>query len=490
MLDINNMPAEKEIYMETDMNELKKLQQRLNHESIKYQFRTKLVGGLHEEDVTKYIEDLEKKLKKLEQNNKKTSDEVYYLKTKLNTESENKHCMQIELDEAKQNLITAIVEFKQKQMGYKSVNEKYNTENIQLKNEIQQMAGKLKELEKLSTENNYKEEYLGDLEDENNALKTRIAEMTEESIQFNKIKNENKQLAEELEAIEKHLNQSKTECEQLKEISSKLENENNQMRIKTSELSDEIIHIDILKNENKQMAEEIMAYEELLNQTSIEYDQMEINANKFKNENILLNERVSELEKSIHEKDYRINEINDVCENLKEQLKIESSCSEKLEEQLKTEKSLSEKLNSDSAILKQKISSLQQTINEKLKELEEQKKINEEAVLELNMEKAEAFNYKISGFKEEFSSIYEKMENLEYEAKHSAKLNGILKQQLSVQHNRAEKAEDDLAKIIKLLSEVEDKVYNKRDILGDEFIQLIEKQISRQPERNGKVINL
>ncbi len=122
--------------------------------------------------------------------------------------------------------------------------------------------------------------------------------------------------------------------------------------------------------------------------------------------------------------------------------------------------------------------------------MEEQKKINEEAVLELNMEKAEAFNYKISGFKEEFSSIYEKMENLEYEAKHSAKLNGILKQQLSVQHNRAEKAEDDLAKIIKLLSEVEDKVYNKRDILGDEFIQLIEKQISRQPERNGKVINL
>ena len=44
------------------MIELKKLQQRLNHESL-VQFRTKLVGGLHEEDVTKYTEDLENKLK-------------------------------------------------------------------------------------------------------------------------------------------------------------------------------------------------------------------------------------------------------------------------------------------------------------------------------------------------------------------------------------------------------------------------------------------
>ena len=484
------MLAGKGTNMETDMIELKKLQKRLNHESIRYQFRTKLVGGLNEEDVTKYIEDLENKLKKLEQDNKKTSDEVYSLKTKLNTELDNKQCIQIQLDEAKQNLITAIVEFKQKQMDYKSMNEKYNTENIQLKNEIQQIAGKLTELEKLSTETNFNKEYSVDLEIENNALKTRISEMTEENMQFNEIINENKQIAEKLEAIERLLTQSRTECAQLKETSSKLENENNQKSIKISELSDEIIHIDILKNENKQMTEEIIAYEELLNQTSIEYDEILINANKLKNENILLNERISELEKDIHEKDYRFNEINDVYEELKEQLKIEKLRSENIEEQLKIEKSCSEKLNSDSVILKQKINSLQQTINEKLKELEEQKRISEDAVLQLNVEKAEVFNYKINGFKEEFSSIYEKMEGLEYEAKQSAKLNGILKQQLSVQHSRAEKAEDDLAKIINLLSEVEDKFYNKRDILGDEFIQLIEKQISKQPEKNGKIINL
>ena len=480
MSDINSMPAGKGTNMETDMIELKKLQKRLNHESIRYQFRTKLVGGLNEEDVTKYIEDLENKLKKLEQDNKKTSDEVYSLKTKLNTELDNKQCIQIQLDEAKQNLITAIVEFKQKQMDYKSMNEKYNTENIQLKNEIQQIAGKLTELEKLSTETKNEKEYSVDLQDENNALKTRIFEITEENIQY----------TEELEAIKKLLNQSRIECAQLKETSSKLENENSQIKIKISELSYEIIHIDNLKNENKQMAEEIMAYEELLNQTSIEFDQIEINSNKLKNENILLNERISELEKDIHEKDYRFNEINDVYEKLEEQLKIEKLRSENIEEQLKTEKLCSEKLNSDSVILKQKINSLQQTINEKLKELEEQKRISEDAVLQLNVEKAEVFHYKINGFKEEFSSIYEKMESLEYEAKQSAKLNGILKQQLSVQHSRAEKAEDDLAKIIKLLSEVEDKFYNKRDILGDEFIQLIEKQISKQPEKNGKIINL
>ena len=417
MSDINKTPADNEAYIEDDMSELKKLQQRLNHESIRYQFRTKLVGGLHEEDVTKYIEDLEKKLKKLEQDNKKSSDEVYSLKTKLNTELEAKNSLQFELDGAKQDLITTIVEYKQKQMDYKSMNEKHNTENLQLKNEIQQIESKLKELEKLSSENKHEKECSEDLQNKNNALKTRI-----------------------------------------------------------SELSDEIIHIDILKNKNKQMTEEIKAYEELLNQTSMEYDQMVINSNKLKNENTLLNEKISELDKSIYEKDYKINEINDACEELKEQLAIEKSCSEKL--------------NMDSVILKQKISSLQQTIKEKLKELDEQKRISDEAVLELNMEKAEAFNYKINGFKQEFISIYEKVENLEQEAKHSSKLNSILKQQLSVQQNRAEKAEEDLTKLIKLLSEVEDKFYSKRDILGDEFIQLIEKQISKKPETNGKIINL
>ncbi|HPB80361.1 MAG TPA: hypothetical protein PK422_09170, partial [Sedimentibacter sp.] len=271
MSNINDIPAEKATNnVETDMAELKKLQQRLNHESIKYQFRTKLVGGLHEEDVTRYIEDLENKLKKFEQDNKKISDDLYSLKTKLNTELEHKNNMQIELDEAKQNLITAIVEFKQKQMDYKSMNEKYSAENTQLKNEIQQITGRLKELEKQSTETNYDKDCLIDLENENKALKTKIAEMTEEFMQYNGIKNENKQLLEELEANKKLLIQSRAECEQLREISSKLENENNQIKIKISELSDENQHIDILKNENKQMAEEIAAYEELLNQTSIE----------------------------------------------------------------------------------------------------------------------------------------------------------------------------------------------------------------------------
>lgn len=479
MSDVNTDTHNEEL-MEADMNELKKLQQRLNHESIRYQFRTKLVGGLNEEDVTEYIEDLENKLKRLEQNNKKSSDEIYSLKTKLNTELELRDSLQIELDEAKQNLITAIVEFKQKQMDYKSLNENYNTENEQLKNEIRKAVGDKKTLENLITATNLEKEKIkqsaSKLKDEINNLEIRISEMTEENIQYNESKNENKQITEELKTVEKLLNQSKTENKQLKEISAKLENENNQMKIRMSELTDENINIDILKNENKKMTEEIMAYEELLNQTSIEYDQIMINANKFENENKLLNDKISELEKSISAKDYKINEINGVCTKLKEQLEIEKSCSEKL--------------NTDSVLLKQKINSLQQIINEKLKELDEQKKINDNAVLELNMEKNEVLNYKINGFKEEFGNIYEKMESLEYEAKQSSNLIAMLKQQLSVQNNRAEKAEEDLTKLIKLLSEVEDKFYSKRDIFGDEFIQQIEKQISKQPEKNGKIINL
>lgn len=376
----------KEDLVEADMNELKKLQQRLNHESIRYQFRTKLVGGLNEEDVTKYIVDLEDKLKKIEQENKKSSDEIYSLKNKLNIELELKDNLQTGLDEAKQNLITAIVEFKQKQMDYKSLNEKNNSENLQLKCEIQQMTEEQKKLETLITETNHEKELLklwaAKVEDENQILKIKISELSEEQIKYNHIKNEN----------------------------------------------------------------------------------------------ILLNEKISELENSIYAKNYKFNEISGVCEELKQQLQIE--------------KSNNAKLNMDSVILKQKINSLQQTINEKLKELEEQKKINDDTLLELDMEKAEVLNYKINGFKQEFGSIIEKIESLEREAKQSSKLSSILKQQLVIQQNRAEKAENDLAKIIELLSHVEDKFHNKRDILGDEFIQLIEKQITKRYQINDKIINL
>lgn len=429
MSDVNT--TNHKVNMEADMNELKKLQQRLNHESIRYQFRTKLVGGLNEEDVTKYIEDLENKLKKIEQGNKKSSDEIYSLKTKLNTELDLKDNLQADLDEAKQNLVTAIVEFKQKQMDYKSVNEKYNSENLRLKNEIQQMIEEQKALENLVAEINNEKELQKQLavkaEEDNKILNIKISEMAEEQIQYNNIKIQNNKITEEKKEIEKLLNQSTIECKQLKTISEELKDENNLLKIRITEMTEENMHIDKLKNENIQMSQEIKAYEELFNQTSIEYEQLEANANNIKNENMLL---------------------------------------------------------------KQKINSLQQTINEKLKELDEQKKINEDTALELSMEKAESLNYKINGFKEEFTSIYEKIENLEHEAKQSSKLSSILKQQLVIQQNRAEKAENDLAKIIELLSRVEDKFNNKRDILGDEFVQLIEKQKLKRPQINDKIINL
>lgn len=465
---------------EADMKELKKLQQRLNHEAIRYQFRTKLVGGLNEEDVTKYIEDLEDKLKKIEQDYKKSSDEIYSLKTKLCTELEQKDNIQADLDKAKQNLVTSIVEFKQKQMEYKSLNEKYNCENLKLKNEIQQMTEEHKTLENIVAKINKEKELLKHMvakaEEDNKIISMKVSELEEEQIYYDNIKNQNKKITHELKEIEILLSQSTIECEQLKKISEKLSDENNLLQIRIAEMTEENIHIHEIKNENIQMYQEIKAYEELFSQTSIEYEQLQANANKLQKENIQLNQKVYDLKDSIAAKDYKINELNKVCTELNEQVKIE--------------KSNSEKLNMESILLKQKNNSLQETINEKLKELDEQKRINEDTALELSIEKAESLNYKINGFKDEFASIYIKMESLELEAKQSSKLNSILKQQLAIQQNRAEKAESDIAKIIELLSQIEDKFYNKRDILGDEFIQLIEKQKSRRPQINDKIINL
>jgi cell division septum initiation protein DivIVA len=73
------------------MDDFKKLQQRINHDSIQYQFRSKLIGGLNQDDVTEYIEFIESKFHKLEDENKRELEEIFSLRTKLSNEIEEKN---------------------------------------------------------------------------------------------------------------------------------------------------------------------------------------------------------------------------------------------------------------------------------------------------------------------------------------------------------------------------------------------------------------
>lgn len=386
-----NILTSTEVGIETDMKEFKKLQQRLNHESIRHQFKKKVVGGLDEEDVTKYIEDIEGKLKQLEQNYKKATDDIYILRNKFNAELEEKYKLEENIREIKQDLNSYIFECKQKDFAINALKEQYNSENMALKNQVQLMA------------------------EEKTELKKNIEEI---NINYDK----------------------------LKENVWALEEENN--------------NVAAIQAENNKMTEEIEAFEELLNQSGVELEQMRKNAEEFGKENTVMKAKIIELENKLSAKDYKINEINRVCQDLKQELEIEKSCSEKL--------------NMDLVIFKQKIISLEETINEKLEELEEQKKQKEKIEQELVSEKSKLLSYRINGFKEEFSDMYKKIESLEKEANQSIQSSNYLQQQLAIQQNRADKAENDLASFMRLLTGAKDKFYSERNPFGDQITQLVE----------------
>ena len=186
MSDVNMLPSN-----ETDLTEFKKLQKRLNHESIKNQFRTKAFGGLHEDDVTKYIESLEETFKKLEQENKKTSDEIYTLRTRLNSELQEKDSLLNDLDETKQYLNSFIEKSKQKESDIELLIEKSDSEKILMKNEIQQLNNERSRLEKLLNESlmemNQLKEYALNFEDENTVLKAKLSDVTIENAQIQEL---------------------------------------------------------------------------------------------------------------------------------------------------------------------------------------------------------------------------------------------------------------------------------------------------------------
>lgn len=530
MSDIN-ITAGAEIVEETNMRELKKLQQRLNQESIKHQFKKKVVGGLDEEDVTKYIVDIEGKFKQLEQNYKKVTDDLYVLRNKLNSELEEKYKLEEKIKEARQDNNTYILESKQKDLTIDSLNENYNSENAALKNEVRLLKEEqielISQLNVLNIKCGQLTEQTLKFENENTVLKTQISELraeNEEKIQlkeknslisqqnnelivqledskleYDRIKKhaekvvndnavmrtritdmeiENIQLSEQRKELVKLQNRSNFEIEQLKEYAAKFENDNNTMKEKLSELENENIKNTAIQEtnnsilqENIKMKEEIVTFEELLNQSSNELEQLTKDAEKYAAENTLMKENIDELKNTLSAKDYKINEISNVCKDLKQELEIEKSCSEKL--------------NMDLVIFKQKIISLEETINEKLAELEEQRKTKERIEQELAVEKSKVLSYRINGFKEEFSDIYKKLENLEAEAKQSLQSGTFLQQQLALQQKRADKAESDLAAFIKLLSGAKDKFYSERNPFGDQFDELIEN--GAQKVREGSI---
>ena len=487
----------------SDMNSLsgkddfKNLQKRLNHESIRHQFRSKLVGGLNEDDVTTYIEDIEDKLRKLEQENKKVSDDIFSLRNKFNKELEDNYDLQENLHNTQNDLDTYIVECKNKELIIQSLNEKGSLERDQFHNEINQITEERKELEKMLNESGMEIEhvkkYAEGFEEDNSVMKTRIADLEKENLKIGQLNNEIYQMSEERKTFEELLAKSCMEIEHVKKYAAGFKEDNNVMKTRIDDLEKENLKIAQLNNKILQMSEGRKAIEELLAKSCMEIEHVKKYAAGFEEDNSIMKTRIADLEKENLKIAQLNNEILQMSEEQKvlEELLNDSSMECKdLEQQIRVEKSCNEKQSKDLAMFNQKISNLEETISEKLMEIKEQRKKNEKAELELNLEKARVLSYKINGFKDEFVNIYKKVENLSEETNQYARNNNELQQHLITEQLRADKAEKDFAELSSMFYSLKDKYYKECNPFDSQFKQIVENRNQLQPEINDWIIKL
>jgi len=359
-----------------------KFQEKLNREAIPSQFRKNLVGGLNEEDVTKYIVYMEDKGHQLENEIKKGLNEISNYRKKLKKEMEDKQSLQNNLD-------NYIAECKRKDIIMQSLDEKGCTEIERLQNELHKMEAERNEFEK--------------------------------------------------------------------------------------SLSDSRPGIAQLQNEIYQLAEERKEMEKLLSDSSMEIERITEESARFKEENNVIHLKVADMEEQIMSKDIQAEEFNAIFQELEQQIEFERSRNEKQSEDLE--------------ILKQKIASLEATIAETTMEIEEQRKIGEKAEQELKLEKARVSSNEINGFKDEVIHIYKKNETLADEADQHVKIYNELQQQFYLEQERANKAETNMAELVKWISVLRDNLNSEQNLLETQFKQIVDRRNQFQSEINGCLMN-
>jgi chromosome segregation ATPase len=406
------------------MDDLKELQQRLNYESIKHQFRPKLIGGLNEDDVSQYIEYIEDKFHKLEQENKKYMDLNYNLKKQLEVQIEENMSLQENMDDANQRINIYIAESKNKDALVKSMNDNFSLEKEAFQNEILKMKESREELENMLSEARItiaeSEDYKIRLEENNDRLKSRINSLEKENEKIEVLMEDISILTEEKAELEKMLSEVSLKIDQINEY----ETRQQELECKLKDLEPKL-------------------------EQSREY------AAKLEENNMVMTAKLAELENKTKSMEDSNAQIDKLCQELKSQLEAEKTKNEKQIMYLE--------------MSKQKITSLEATVKESMTELEEQRKISDRSEQELQLEKAKASSNKINGFKEELESIYRKIEILEDEAAQHVMNINELQQQLSLEQVRANKAENNLTAYSKLVSDFKDKFEKEQNMLEAQY---------------------
>jgi chromosome segregation ATPase len=431
-----------------------------DQESINLNFRSKLIGGLNEEDVKKFISVIENKYQQKVQEMNELVSAKNLLQAELAiykaTTLEEKRSMLESLEKAHNDLAVYVDECNNKDLALQSLSDKKNSEIAQLQNEIKQMAEKQRELEKLISVSNLESEQIMEsaagFEKENNLLKSKIADLEKD------ISSNNTQDSEINNIVREFEQQIELEKSRYEKQSLGLEKAHNDLAVYVDEITQ-------LQNEIKQMAEKQRELEKLISVSKLEFEQIMESAAGFEKENNILKSKIADLEKDISSNNTQDAEINKIVREL--------------EQQIEFEKSRYEKQSTDLEMYNQKIINLEKTI-------EVQRKISEKTEQELNLEKARASNFKVHGFKDEIVNIYQKLEQLTAE---QVNLNNELQHQLEVEQLRANTAENSLEELIQWVSGLKDKLFNEQNMFETQVRQLAERHSQFRSEISDCFLN-
>lgn len=290
------------------------LRKKLNKESIHSSFRSKLIGGLNEKDVLKYIDVIEDKYQHIEEEMKKSLYELVSSRDQLQKELEacktaaleEKKSLQDSLDLTEKELSVYVDKYEELEFTIQSLNDNNNTLINQLRNENSQLAEERKELEvQLSAsrqEVTQLREYSAEFEQKNKILEFKIIDLEKELEQRTNDGNQSTEVEmykEKINSLEEIVAEYKAELEEHQSIRAKAEEE---LKLKKAQVTsckisgfkDEVFNIyqqlDALTQEQVQMNKEL--------QEQLRVEQLR--ANKAERHLEVLNKWVSQMKDKLY----------------------------------------------------------------------------------------------------------------------------------------------------------------------------------------------
>lgn len=282
------------------------------------------------------------------------------------------------------------------------------------------------------------------------------------------------------EEVTKYIQQIKDDY---KSFEREMRNEMNELLASREEIEKVMGDAEQLRSSYEKACADLQVYE-------AEFSEKETEIEQLQNQVCQLTDHREELKKLISEAGQEISRLMEETASFEEEKNLMKLKMAEFERHMDT-----------SEDLENRNSTLAEIIAEKDAEIAELRKVSDEALQELKNEKAKSLNSEISGFKDEFASIYSKIESI---AGEQERINGELQQKLNEQIRingelqkrfdeqtvlnydlqqkieeeqlRTAKAENDGASLMRCVSELKGTLFTEQKHLENQLSMLAERR--------------